>query len=293
MDHGTLSSSSVSSTDSCKYRGRGSLRRSSTLLDGFKIPEMPERTNPLRHYTQAATASSKRKKMMQRSMAVISPDAASEKKDSSWASSLGIKSNVRARIKHFQQKSQSLDLDMEHPLEGQEGRKSDAKLRNHDCYNRVKQKAMRKCDSIDQEAGLVEDEDGRSEVRRLNQWLLQKSFEQEDSGSLASLVDRKRKKLMRSHSTVTERKTLLPQSAFQSFESARSVESLVEEIQKLTIEAEVHHATVDENKPKGTMKVTASNSDILLEASLIGTEGRLVKLASIDELNEYEQGEKK
>ena len=280
------SCSSVSSEDSSKSRGvdRFRMRRSSTLLDSFKIPEEIK-------MAELGDLSSKRKKMMQRSAAIDNQQDSLEEnaKVLPKASKQEIKSNVKEKIRRFQEKSLSLDLDTGVP----EDQKSNAKLFNKDRYNRVRQKFLQKSSSVDLDGGWDDNDMMIHESSKLNQWLSSKSVEQnlkEEKVSFTQAVDRKKKKLLRS-SSVKEMKTLLPLSAFQSFDYLSSVGSIEEEIHKLTIEAEIHGDNVESDRAS-VSEASEASSELLLEAKLIRTEGKLVKLASIDELIEYEQGEK-
>ena len=190
------------------------------------------------------------------------------------------KSRVQSKVRLFHEKSQSLDLDNQR----REYNKNDVKLMNQECYNRERQKGLlQKNHSVNIDADLAEERRVRREVRKLNAWLVQKSMEHQDRQEWSKT------ELLRSRTTATEKKTLLPESAFKSFDSSSIVSSIEEEIHKLTIEADVHNGNVP--KQPETNKVSESDSDLLLEAKLIRTEGKLAKLASIDELIEYEQGE--
>ena len=216
--------------------------------------------------------------MMQRSTALDHADA----NDQLSTSPNPDRSNVKSKIQLFHEKSQSLDLDSQRP----DYHKSNAKLLNQDCYNRVRQKSLQKSDSEESS----EEKRVRIEVKKLNQWLMQKSMEHKESeGGRNNPRSKPKRKLLRS-STVTDEKTLLPQSAFQSFDWSGRVRSIEDEINKLTIEADVHHEKRYESKANNDDSQT--ESDLLLEAKLIRTDGKLAKLASIDELLEYEQGEK-
>ena len=214
--------------------------------------------------------------MMKRSQAVDQPESEQggiAQKSVAPVEKAAAKGFVKSKVRLFHEKSQSLDLDNQRS----EYNKNNTKLKNQDCYNREKQKVLQRNHSINIDADLAEERRVRREVRKLNAWLVQKSMEQEWSKT----------ELLRSR---TEKKTLLPESAFRSFDSSSIVSSIEEEIHKLTIEADVHNGNVP-LEPE-TSKVQESDSDLLLEAKLIRTEGKLAKLASIDELIEYEQGEK-
>ena len=192
------------------------------------------------------------------------------------------KSRVQSKVRLFHEKSQSLDLDNQR----REYNKNDVKLMNQECYNRERQKGLlQKNHSVNIDADLTEERRVRREVRKLNAWLVQKSMEHQDRQEWSKT------ELLRSRTTATEKKTLLPESAFKSFDSSSIVSSIEEEIHKLTIEADVHNGNVALLEQPETNKVSESDSDLLLEAKLIRTEGKLAKLASIDELIEYEQGE--
>ena len=216
--------------------------------------------------------------MMQRSTAIDHSDANDQMSTTLNAD----RSNVKSKIRLFHEKSQSLDLDSQRP----DYHKSNAKLINQDCYNRVRQKSLQKSDSEES----LEEKKVRIEVKKLNQWLMQKSMENKESERLVSNERRKPKRKLLRSSTVTEEKTLLPQSAFQSFDLSGRVRSIEDEINKLTIEADIHHEKMYESKTNNND--SQNESDLLLEAKLIRTDGKLAKLASIDELIEYEQGEK-
>ena len=192
------------------------------------------------------------------------------------------KSRVQSKVRLFHEKSQSLDLDNQR----REYNKNDVKLMNQECYNRERQKGLlQKNHSVNIDADLAEARRVRREVRKLNAWLVQKSMEHQDRQEWSKT------QLLRSRTVATEKKTLLPESAFKSFDSSSIVSSIEEEIHKLTIEADVHNGNVTLLEQPETNKVSESDSDLLLEAKLIRTEGKLAKLASIDELIEYEQGE--
>ena len=191
------------------------------------------------------------------------------------------KSRVQSKVRLFHEKSQSLDLDNQR----REYNKNDVKLMNQECYNRERQKGLlQKNHSVNIDADLAEARRVRREVRKLNAWLVQKSMEHQDRQEWSKT------QLLRSRTVATEKKTLLPESAFKSFDSSSIVSSIEDEIHKLTIEADVHNGNVM-LEPE-TNKVSESDSDLLLEAKLIRTDGKLAKLASIDELIEYEQGER-
>ena len=231
--------------------------------------------------------SSKRQRMMKRAQAVEEQESnVGEKVQESVTPSPppkpAAKSHVKSKVRLFQEKSQSLDLDNQRV----EYNKNDVKLKNQECYNRVRQKGLlQRNHSVNIEADLAEERRVRREVRKLNAWLVQKSMEHQDRQECSKT------ELLRSRTTATEKKTLLPESAFKSFDSSSIVSSIEDEIHKLTIEADVHNGNVVTLEPETDKVSTESDSDLLLEAKLIRTEGKLAKLASIDELIEYEQGE--
>ena len=230
--------------------------------------------------------SSKRQRMMKRAHAVeeheISVGEKVQESIESPQSKPSAKGQyVKSKVRLFQEKSQSLDLDNQRP----EYNKNNVKLMNQECYNRARQKGLQRNHSMNIDADLVEERKVRREVRKLNAWLIQKSMEHQERQEWSKT------EFLRSRTTtITEKKTLLPESAFKSFDSSSIVSSIEDEIHKLTIEADVHNGNVM-LEPE-TNKVSESDSDLLLEAKLIRTDGKLAKLASIDELIEYEQGER-
>ena len=232
--------------------------------------------------------SSKRQRMMKRAQAVEEQESnvggkVQESVAPSPPTKPAAKSHVKSKVRLFQEKSQSLDLDNQRV----EYNKNDVKLKNQECYNRVRQKGLlQRNHSVNIEADLAEERRVRREVRKLNAWLVQKSMEHQDRQEWSKT------ELLRSRTTATEKKTLLPESAFKSFDSSSIVSSIEDEIHKLTIEADVHNGNVVRLEPETNKVSTESDSDLLLEAKLIRTEGKLAKLASIDELIEYEQGER-
>jgi len=221
--------------------------------------------------------------MMKRTQAVEEQESSGESVAQVAPKQAAAKSRVKSKVRLFHEKSQSLDLDNQR----REYNKNDVKLMNQDCYNRVRQQKdlLQKNHSVNVDADLAEERRVRREVRKLNAWLVQKSMEHQERQEWSKT------ELLRSRTA--EKKTLLPESAFKSFDSSSIVSSIEDEMNKLTIEADVHNGNVPlvEQKPE-TNKVSESDSDLLLEAKLIRTEGKLVKLASIDELIEYEQGER-
>ena len=222
--------------------------------------------------------------MMKRAQAVEEDESSvGEKVASPPPKPASAKSHVKSKVRLFHEKSQSLDLDNQR----REYNKNDVKLMNQECYNRVRQKGLlQKNHSVTIEADLAEERRVRREVRKLNAWLVQKSMEHQERQEWSKT------ELLRSRTTTSEKKTLLPESAFKSFDSSSIVSSIEDEIHKLTIEADVHNGNVKlVEQAEETNKVSESDSDLLLEAKLIRTEGKLAKLASIDELIEYEQGE--
>lgn len=232
--------------------------------------------------------SSKRQRMMKRAQAVEEQESnvggkVQESVAPSPPTKPAAKRHVKSKVRLFQEKSQSLDLDNQRV----EYNKNDVKLKNQECYNRVRQKGLlQRNHSVNIEADLAEGRRVRREVRKLNAWLVQKSMEHQDRQECSKT------ELLRSRTTATEKKTLLPESAFKSFDSSSIVSSIEDEIHKLTIEADVHNGNVVRLEPETNKVSTESDSDLLLEAKLIRTEGKLAKLASIDELIEYEQGER-
>ena len=142
--------------------------------------------------------------------------------------------------------------------------------------NRARQRGLQRNHSMNIDADLVEERKVRREVRKLNAWLIQKSMEHQERQEWSKT------EFLRSRTTtITEKKTLLPESAFKSFDSSSIVSSIEDEIHKLTIEADVHNGNVM-LQPE-TNKVSESDSDLLLEAKLIRTDGTLAKLASIED----------